>query len=177
MSYRIGKIPVSWTLDEIESLDYFYEPFNDPMTIDHWKEVYRRDFTIGLQCDFRHPQPLSTQTVLSDLKQQGYDFDHIGTSYYKMLPGDILPYHRDTYTSFCRYHSVTTDDIIRIIVFLQDWQPGFLFEIEDTPITKYPAGTFVAWLSNASHMAGNLGRGPRYTLQITGTTDIRSIAK
>lgn len=172
MSHVIGKIPVSWTLEEIESLDYFYEPFNDPMTMEHWKQAYQRDFNTGLQCDYRRPQPPSTQTVLSDLQQQGYDLNNIGTSYYKMLPGDILPYHRDTYASYCKYHSVSMYSITRIIVFLQDWQPGFLFEIEGVPMTKYPAGTFVAWKSDAPHMAGNLGHCPRYTLQITGTTDV-----
>jgi hypothetical protein len=63
---------------------------------------------------------------------------------------------------------VQVKDIWRAIVFMQDWQPGFLFEIDSKPCNQYPAGTFVAWQGDAPHMAGNLGSIPRYTLQITG---------
>jgi hypothetical protein len=61
--------------------------------------------------------------------------------------------------------------VYRVIVFLQDWQSGFLFEIAGDPVVQYQAGTFVLWKGDTPHMAGNLGTTPRYTLQITGTID------
>jgi hypothetical protein len=53
-------------------------------------------------------------------------------------------------------------------VFLEDWQPGHIFEIDGHPLTKYKSGTMVIWQYKTPHMAANLGLTNRYTLQITG---------
>lgn len=169
MNYRTGKIDPFWPIEDVETLDYFYEPFNDPDTLDSWARLYNQKFSTGLQADFRCRQPEWTQKITQELFQQGIDLINVGTSYYKMLPGDLLPEHRDTYLAYCRYHSVDASDVFRVIVFLQDWNPGFLFEIDGNPMVQYSAGTWVGWKYQTLHMAGNIGRIPRYTLQITGT--------
>lgn len=168
MTYLSGRIQAFWNERELEDVTYFNEPFNDPVTIENWEKLYGKIYGTGLQADYRSKQPTWTSRIIDELAQQGIVLDKIGTSYYKMMPGDILPYHRDIYTAYCRYHGVKTDQIWRTIVFMNDWQPGFLFEIEDEPIVKYRAGTWITWHADAPHMAGNLGTVPRYTLQITG---------
>lgn len=171
MTYSLGRIPVSWTLGEIDSLDWTKEPFNDPIMTSQWMDLYGPIFRTGLQADFRSRQLACNDQIRQDLASQGFSLDRVGFSYYKMMPGDILPYHSDTYTRYIAYHGVDVQDIWRAIVFPQDWQPGFLFEIEGRPIYQYSAGDFVIWRGAAEHMAGNLGRVPRYTLQITGVLD------
>jgi hypothetical protein len=168
MTYCQGRIPVSWTLEEIDGLDWTREPFNDPAMAGAWMDIYGPIFRTGFQADHRSRQLDCNPQILRDLQAQGIDLDRTGFSYYKMMPGDILPYHSDTYARYISHHKVDIADIWRVIVFPQDWQPGFLFEIEGRPITQYRAGDFVAWQAGAEHMAGNLGRVPRYTLQITG---------
>jgi hypothetical protein len=168
MTYFSGQIPVCWTLDQLDQLDYFYEEFNDPETMQAWESTYGRIWRTGLQADYRRSQPEFTDKIIQDIQTSALDLDHVGTSYYKMLPGDILPYHQDTYARFIRAFDTDISHIWRVIIFLQDWQPGFLFEIAGEPFTKYVAGTFVAWQGSTAHMAGNLGAVPRYTLQITG---------
>ena len=171
MTYCLGRIPVSWTIEEIDSLRWVKEPFNDETMTKTWLELYGPIFRTGSQADYRSQQLDCNQQILRDLQAQGIDLHRTGFSYYKMMPGDILPYHSDTYARYIAYHGVDIADIWRVIVFPQDWHPGFLFEIEGRPITEYRAGDFVAWKAGAGHMAGNLGRVPRYTLQITGVTN------
>lgn len=169
MRFYQGQLPVRWRLEDLEKLQYFYEPFNDPVTTDSWTQIWGYKFRTGLQADFRSPQPAWTQQVVQDLSRQGWPLANVGTSFYVMRPGDILPRHRDTYARYCSYHNVKADDIWRAIVFLQDWQSGFLSEIDDQAITGYVNGHYVIWHNDAPHMAGNVGSEPRYTLQITGT--------
>lgn len=171
MSFYTGTVTVRWTLQEIERLEYFYEPFNDQPTLDHWTDLWGYPFRTGLQADFRSPQPAWVPDLIQDLGHQGFSLDKTGCSFYKMRPGDLLPRHQDTYTRYCQHHGMAVEKIWRAIIFLQDWQPGFLFEIDDQPIASYANGTYVAWHNDAPHMAGNLGRVPRYTLQITGVMD------
>lgn len=171
MTWLQGRIPVSWTAQEIDSLDWIREEFNDPVMTQAWMDLYGPIFRTGYQADFRSRQLSCNDIILADLGQAGMAMTKTGLSYYKMMPGDILPYHGDTYTRYRAYHGVEIQDIWRVIVFLQDWQPGFLFEMEGRPIAQYRAGDFVAWQGGAEHMAGNLGRVPRYTLQITGVMD------
>lgn len=168
MTWCQGRIPVRWTLEEIDSLDWVREDFNDPQMTAAWQALYGPIFRTGYQADYRSRQLACNEHIVADLSRAGMALTHIGLSYYKMMPGDILPYHGDTYARYRAYHKVEIDQIWRVIVFLQDWQPGFLFEMEGRPIAQYRAGDWVAWQGDAEHMAGNLGRVPRYTLQITG---------
>jgi len=171
--YSKGRISETWDMQEVESLAYFYEPFNDVETVGRWTQQYNMSFSIGMQADWRVEQPAFVQTVLANLAKQDIVLHKPGTSFYRMNPGDILPRHQDQYTSYCQYHNVEPEQVWRAIVFLQQWNPGFLFEIEQTPVVQYPAGTFVLWNYDAPHMAGNLGSVPRYTLQITGIRDVQ----
>lgn len=168
MAYELGTIPVRWTEQELEKLEYFYEPFNDPTTIDHWTNLWGYPFRTGLQADFRSPQPIWVEQTIQDLAASGFKLYRTGSSFYKMRPGDILPRHADTYARYCQHHGVQSHQVWRAIVFLQDWQPGFLFEIDDQAIAGYKNGTYVIWHDDAPHLAGNIGNVPRYTLQITG---------
>ena len=171
MTWCQGRIPVRWTLDEVDDLDWVREEFNDPQMTDTWLALYGPVFRTGYQADYRSRQLDCNAHIVADLAQAGIPLEKTGLSYYKMMPGDILPYHGDTFARYRAYHAVSIEQIWRVIVFLQDWQPGFLFEMEGRPITQYRAGDWVAWQGGAEHMAGNLGRVPRYTLQITGVMD------
>jgi|AntAceMinimDraft_12_1070368.scaffolds.fasta_scaffold04382_4 hypothetical protein len=88
---------------------------------------------------------------------------------HKMLPGMILPYHTDQYAYFLKTNpDITIDQVYRIIVFLEDWKPGHISEVEYDSHTKWKAGDWFFWLGKTPHMAANFGHIDRYTLQITG---------
>ena len=87
----------------------------------------------------------------------------------KMLPGMILPTHADKFDYFKKTHVVDdADRIMRIIMFLEPWQPGHISEVDGQPNTLWKAGDWVCWFNKTPHMAANIGQTDRYTLQITG---------
>ena len=115
------------------------------------------------------PQPRCQIAILDAITADWQSVTQPGFIWFKLRPGEILPEHVDTYANYCRYANTQPQQVVRIIVFLQDWRPGFLFEFDGVPVTGYSAGTWVAWHNDVPHMAGNFSKVPRYTLQITAT--------
>lgn len=88
----------------------------------------------------------------------------------KMLPGMILPKHSDSYPFYLKTHTDSTiNEVCRIIIFLEDWSPGHISEVDGDSHTKWKMGDWTCWVGDTLHMAANLGHADRYTLQITGT--------
>ena len=54
---------------------------------------------------------------------------------------------------------------------MEDWQSGHVFEIEKQPIVEWRAGDYVVWKNDTLHLAANVGKTSRYTLQITGVIE------
>ena len=162
--WYMGKVPEGIIDNSFKSLPYIKEPFNDPDAVKEWTKIYGDIFDTGEMVDYRHPQPSWTRSIIN---YTGLSLT--GSSYYRMNPGKILPYHRDAYTRYIEYHRLKeVERIHRAIIFLEDWQPGHIFEIDGHPLTNYKAGTMVMWQYDTPHMAANLGPTDRYTLQITG---------
>jgi hypothetical protein len=167
--YRYQLYPF-WN-DEYKTLDYIHEEFNDLLQVRCWENLgYSNKFT-GDMCDMRSPQPAWNQRFLDIFKGQGWK--DIGTSYYRMGPGTILPTHSDLYLKYIELFGLQGREhtIRRAIVFLEDWQSGHYFEAIGKSYIEWKAGLTVEWTYNTPHMAANLGLTPRYTLQITGHVD------
>jgi UDPglucose 6-dehydrogenase len=89
---------------------------------------------------------------------------------YRMMPGTILPSHKDTYAKFRQINGIVDPNTIwRAVVFLENWQSGHYFEIDSTNLSYWKKGDYVVWQNSVGHIAANIGETPRYTLQITGT--------
>ena len=160
-------IPVFWD-DEFKRLDYINESFNDSVSVEHWLgQGYANQFT-GDMCDMRHTQPQWNSTFIKIYTELGWK--DIGTSYYRMRTGTILPTHGDLYLRYIELFNLQGQEhrIRRAVVFLEDWKPGHYFEGMDNPTTQWIAGDAVEWDYDTPHMAANIGLEPRYTLQITG---------
>jgi len=162
--YQLAKF---WD-DEFKTLDYVVEPFNDVAQTQIWLDQgYANKFT-GEMCDMRSPQPTWNQRFIDMFAGQGWK--DIGTSYYRMNTGTILPTHGDLYKKYVELFDLQGKEhtIHRAIVFLEDWQPGHYAEYMDQPYVNWQAGSVIEWIYDTPHMAANLGTAPRYTLQITG---------
>ena len=59
--------------------------------------------------------------------------------------------------------------VVRTIVYLEDWTSGHYCEMNGKPVTEWRAGDWVSWHDDFPHLAANMGRTDRYTLQLTGT--------
>ena len=154
--------------DEFKTLNYIREPFNDTVSLARWTtQGYTGPFT-GVMCDMRQPQPSWNNKFVDFFTKRGWH--NIGTSYYRMDTGVILPVHEDLYVKYIDLFKLYGQEfwIRRAIVFLEDWASGHYFEINGEPFLNWRAGDFVEWRYDAPHMAANIGLTPRYTLQITG---------
>jgi hypothetical protein len=156
-----------WDL-EYETLDYVHEQFNDTAQLDLWRAQGYADQFTGHMCDMRGRQPSWNQRFVDIFAAQGWH--NIGTSYYRMDTGTVLPVHRDLYKKYIELFDLQGREhtIRRAIVFLQDWQPGHYAEYNDVAYVNWRAGDVVEWSWDSPHMAANMGLTPRYTLQITG---------
>ena len=154
--------------DEFKQLNYINEPFNDNENTRAWLSLgFPNKFT-GDMCDMRSPQPSWNNLFIQHFKDLGWQ--DVCTSYYRMMPGTILPTHSDLYLKYIELFNLTGQEqqIKRAVVFLEDWHPGHYAEYLTKPFTNWSAGATVEWDYDAPHMAANMGVVPRYTLQITG---------
>jgi len=157
--------------ESYKKLNYVNEVFNDTDLQKVWlTQGYPNKFT-GDMCDMRNTQPVWNQRFIDIFNGQGWK--DIGTSYYRMNTGTVLPTHSDLYKKYIEIFNLQGREhtIRRAIVFLEDWQPGHYAEYENRAFVNWRAGATVAWAYDVPHMAANLGLTPRYTLQITGHVD------
>lgn len=154
--------------NEYQNLNYIREPFNDAASLAVWTtQGYTGPFT-GEMCDMRSPQPSWNYRFVDYFAAKGWK--DIGTSYYRMDTGTILPVHADLYSRYVDLFNIKgrESSIYRAIIFLEDWSSGHYIEVDGTSITDWVAGDAVMWHYDVPHMAANIGLLPRYTLQVTG---------
>lgn len=154
--------------DEFKHLNYVNEPFNDNANTRDWISLgFPNKFT-GDMCDMRNTQPSWNKLFVEHFEQLGWQ--DVCTSYYRMMPGTILPTHSDLYLKYIELFNLQGREqtIKRAVIFLEDWQSGHYAEYLNTPHTGWKAGATVEWDYDTEHMAANMGFTPRYTLQITG---------
>lgn len=168
-THAVNKLRIAkfWD-DEYKHLNYIQEPFNDADSLAVWTtQGYLGPFT-GAMCDMRQPQPSWNQRFIDYFAARGWK--DIGTSYYRMDTGTVLPVHADLYKRYVELFDLKEKEhwIYRAIVFLEDWSSGHYIEVDGQAITNWHAGDAVEWRYDTSHMAANIGLLPRYTLQITG---------
>lgn len=169
MDWHQGHIEAFWN-DEHSKLNYTLESFNNRMDLVRWRRegyVHPDSHFTGMMCDMRRPQPSYNSEIIAWAETE-YSLRDVGTSYYRMGTGVILPNHSDTYKMYRKLFKVSLNDCERIVIFLEDWASGHYFEIQGTPIVNWQRGDYVWWRGDVLHMAANIGTTKRYTLQITG---------
>ncbi len=164
---HISQLYPFWN-DDYKNLEYTNEKFNDQACQTTWLQQGYADKFTGDMCDMRKVQPSWNQRFIELFADRGWQ--DIGTSYYRMNTGTVLPTHSDTFVKYISLYDLheRKNQIRRAIIFLEDWQPGHYAEYMYQPFVNWSAGAVVEWTYDAPHMAANLGITPRYTLQITG---------
>lgn len=165
-----GHIDPFWTKRSFTSLNYIHESFNNPADVMKWKRqgyVHPTSHYTGFLCDMRKKQPSWNGDIIKWFEDT-YNVTDVGTSYYRMGTGVILPVHKDTYAKYRQIFNVRLKDCVRVVVYLEDWKSGHISEINGVPITNWRAGDYVFWKSDTPHLAANIGTEKRFTLQLTG---------
>ena len=149
--------------DQYKDLMYINEPFNDPISLKEWRDLgYTQTKFTGDMYDMRQAEPNWMDAIRKVLPWKYFSW-----SIYRMNPGSCLPEHGDTYARFRELHNYD-DDIHRAIFYMEDWQSGHISEIEKQPLINWHAGDYIIWKNDTLHLAANVGKTARYTLQITG---------
>lgn len=161
------KIKKFWDDDYI-NLNYVNEKFSNESDIRKWINLGFSDKFTGDMCNMNNIQPKWNTEFLRIFQLIGWK--NIGTTYYRMMPGTILPNHKDLYLKYIQIHNLygKESSIRRAVVFLEDWKSGHYAEYNRVPFVNWKSGDVVYWKYDLEHMAANMGTTPRYTLQITG---------
>lgn len=161
-----GHLEKFWD-DSFKSLPYIRKPGFNQEEIDAWvKQGYTfgslKSF-VGTLYDSSNPMPEWVYTLDDkfNLYNQTYTF-------YMMTTLEIMPTHVDHFRTYCKLNNVTTDQLYRVLIMLEDWKPGHYLEMNGVGYVNWKAGDYFKWQGATPHAAANIGVEPRYTLQITG---------
>lgn len=159
---KSGTIPVTWTIsDYTVKTDWFQHPgSNNGFDADrNLLEIYSQNIGVMI--------PQKVPSIFDTIKSY-FDLENIVLDLSKYRPGMILPWHKDTYPTYSKNMNIDdTNNIVRIIVFLHDANPGEQLWIEEKFCTGQ-AGCWFSWTGKTEHMAANLGKSDRYVIQLTG---------
>jgi len=107
--------------------------------------------------------------ITEEITQFAHDlFPRCSISVMCQPPGQTLPSHEDTFYKFSKLNDVDPYKCVRVNIFLEDWQSGHYFEINDTPVVPWERGDAVVIYRDELHLSGNMGMTEKYTMQITG---------
>ena len=150
------------------NLPTIYKLFNDPVSLAEWRQLgYTHKLFTGEIYDMNNPEPPWMKSVRTALPWKYFSW-----SIHFMMPGRVIPEHGDTYVTFKRVHNLEdTVNIHRALIFMDDWQSGHIFEVNKAPVLNYKAGDYVVWKNDTLHLAANVGKTHRYSLQITGVIE------
>lgn len=164
-----GHIEPFWG-NEYKHLNYTKEAFNNSEDMQRWRNegyTHSDDLFTGYMCDMRQPQP-SWNSLLIEWFEKYFSVTDVGTSYYRMTTGTILPLHSDTYAKYRELFGCETKDIVRALIMPEAWASGHYLEIDNTLIHTWNPGNFYWWEGDTPHMAANIGVVDRYSIQLTG---------
>jgi hypothetical protein len=89
----------------------------------------------------------------------------------KQNPGNSLPPHVDSYESYRGKKNIPDEDaenIIRYLVFLEDWKIGHFLQFGDSVCCYWKKGDCITWEYGLRHLSTNAGTEPKFAMQITG---------
>lgn len=161
----MNHVEIHWDIEAIKNIKIAAEdnPYVGFDTVANDTESYKHLISAGVHRGLPDCFDL-------DIFEKEFDWlDNKSYAVLKMVPGSILPLHRDRYSYFSQQNNITDlDQIVRVIVFLEDQKIGHILQIENQEVNAWRAGDYVYWHGKKMHMAANLGNEDRFTLQITG---------
>jgi hypothetical protein len=163
--YIKGHVLPFWK-DEYKKLNYICQPFNDKKTVDNWNSLGY------LEKNFTGEMYIADETndhwTIPFFKL--FSNKNVGVTFYKMKTSTVMPMHKDTFSFYKEKFKINDiTKIKRALIFLENWESGHVFEIEQEPITKWKSGDFIIWNHKCNHLAANIGIKNRYTVQVTFT--------
>ena len=166
--YYSGRINLSEVDYDTEYKKYTYtrQPIKES-EIETWRsQGYTHDSWSGSMYDSTNPMPKWVHLIGKAI--YGSNEASCGYVLYCMKTGEIMPRHTDHYETYSRVFGINRDNIMRTLMFLEDWRPGHYFDIGNSTQMPWYAGDYWCWSADVPHSASNIGTEVRWTLQITG---------
>lgn len=112
-------------------------------------------------------QPMPMPDFILNLAHHWPGYHDFGFTIHRIDPGCYLPQHQDAYHQYRQRFDVAIENILRVVVFLEDWQPGQFNIVESTMVHSWQAGDWIGWHSDTPHSVANIGLDSRYAVIIT----------
>ena len=102
------------------------------------------------------------------------------SSIIKQPPGNTIPWHYDTHVEFFNKIkkmglNIRKNQIIRYMIFLEDWHWGHFFCVGSSIVPKWKKGDIITWDPILHHTGSNGGMRSKITMNITGVITKDSI--
>jgi len=162
-----GSIDVCWNVEDFENLNMTTDTLklsSTPILI-YLNSGHNLE---NMKVSFYHEnQPMPA--CVGKVKEQFSFLEEPGISINRLMPGTYLPWHSDGYDRYCALHNIQDiNSICRIVVMIEDSQPGQYIHIGDQIFCNWKAGDWFSWRGPTMHSTANLSTKARYIFQITG---------
>lgn len=109
----------------------------------------------------------NTQLDFEDIGQQ-LGMEVITASTICQPPGNVVPWHRDTFYQINQQFPERQELKVRANIYIEDWKMGHFIQYNDSVSTHWKSGEGFMWDSSIEHLGANAGMQNKYTLQISG---------
>ena len=86
----------------------------------------------------------------------------------KQPPGQVVPWHRDTFYQIKKRYPEDTRMLVRANIYLEDWKIGHFLQYDNVVDSNWKQGDGHMWNSEVLHIGANSGMENKYTLQVSG---------
>ena len=162
-----GRIAPHWDINEFKELNYKADTHKDQALLEQYAHAGHSMQSMALYNYFQ-PNPLP-QCVENYIMPYFNYLENIGVAVNYFKPAQYLPVHVDLFGRYSEVHQIAAEEITRIIIMLEDSQPGQISQECDETVGKWSAGDWFQWDSADAHAFYNFSTRDRYAIQLTGT--------
>lgn len=171
-SFDKGAIPYSIVNNTALKGDQENPRYKQGTRSDEWGYVTQN--TKYKQAHFDHEDRESNPawiTAVADYIRDDQGLSNIVCTITRQNPGNSLPPHVDMYCTYREEKDIPVEDaknIIRYLVFLEDWKTGHFLQFGESVCCYWKKGDCITWDNGMRHLSTNAGTEPKFAMQITG---------
>lgn len=164
---KTGYIEPKWNIEDFKTLNYKFDTHKDDVVLNEYASHGHSKMYMTLWNYFQpNPMPESVDNYI--VPTFGH-LDHIAIAINLFKPGQYLPMHTDLFGRYKQVNNLTNEEITRVIIMLEDSQPGQVSQACGKTFGDWEAGFWIQWDSDDPHAVYNLSMQNRYAIQLTGT--------
>lgn len=164
--HKQGNIQPLWNIRDFYDLEYKFDVHKDSDLLELYRDSGHRMESMNLY-NYFEPNPMPA-AINQHIKPSFSFLDDLAVAVNLFSPGQYLPYHKDLYQKYRKFHDAENRSIMRCILMLEDGVPGQILEIGTNVYSCWSAGSWFSWADEENHAFYNFSTRNRYGVQITG---------